>query len=307
MIVVKNIEKRFQSKKILNQISFHIKQGEYVGLIGLNGAGKTTLLHILAGILKEDSGFIRVAGCKNNIYDTKRLKNIGYVSGLHSQLWTDMKLIDSFENCGKMYGIKREEWNKRMECLLKEMDLRDCLELPVNQLSLGQRMRGEFVYAMIPCPKLLIMDEATIGLDVAVKERIITYLQRLRKDGRTTLLFVSHNLAEVERICDRLMVLEGGKLIYDGDLNAFLEENALCYRLSVEFLGEFPDFEDLPLERYEIRKNKLEIIFDAKKISVAVLIKQLTQKIKIINVELEEPRLEDIIRRSGKRGGLSCQ
>lgn len=297
MIVVKDVSKKFDKKPVLKQVSFHIAPNECVGIIGRNGAGKTTLLNILAGIVKTDSGFVRINGCRDTMKDFNTLKKLSYVSGIKTQLWTDMKLIYSFENCGKMYGINEKDFKIRLQILLEELDIRNCLNEQVKSLSFGQRIRSELVYALLPKPEILFLDEALIGLDVTVKERIMKLFKKMKEEKNATMLYTGHNLIEIEKLCDRVIVLDEGSIIFDGKTERLMKEFAPEYKADIETEGELPDLEDLPVEKYGIDKNILWIRYDKKKIKTSDVIRHVINRCKIKNVKIVEPNLEDTIRK----------
>lgn len=202
MIVLKNISKKLQEKAVLYDISFHISPNENVGIIGLNGAGKTTLLNVMAGIIKPDSGFIRVGGVENVIEHKEVLRDVTYVSGIKTQLWSDIRIKDSLAHCIQMYRLSKEEAMNRFKELDKVFEVHKFLQQLPRDLSLGGRMRCELVYALLAKPKVLLIDEAMIGLDVSHKYKIMQYFSRLRKEKQMTIIYTSHNLQDVEKLCD---------------------------------------------------------------------------------------------------------
>lgn len=305
MLVVKNVKKELNAsgnkKLVLDNISFHIAENEFVSIIGKNGAGKTTLLNVLSGIWKADEGFVRIMGCKDTLKEFDVLRKISYVSGTKSQLWSDMNLRFSFENCAKMYSISKNDYNSRLDKLLDLTDMSECMDVPIQNLSLGQRMRAEFVYALLPEPKILFLDEAMIGLDITIKEKLVNYLVNLKKDKKTTLIYTSHNLLEVERICDRVILLDEGKVIYDDSINKIMSEFSPTYKMVVYTNNKLPDMEDLPLERYEINNNKCVIWFDKQKLDKKDIIRHITEQCEIVDMRLDEPTLEDTIKNIYKK------
>lgn len=263
MIVVKDVNKCLGNKQILKDISFHISTGEVVGLIGKNGAGKTTLLKVLTGQLREDSGFVRVNHRKNLFSHYDELKEVAFVSGERSQLWKDMKLQYSYDNCGKMYDLKKE-YKDRLHYLTDRFGIQECLDKPVYMLSLGQKMRAEIVYALLPSPKLLIMDEAMVGLDVSVKEDITNLLIELRNKTDTTILYTTHNLLEIERICSRVILLDRGKILFDDSVDRIMGTYSAYYTMHLTISGQLPDMEDLPVEKMILENQHVTIQYDRK-------------------------------------------
>lgn len=297
MIVIKDVSKKLDKKQVLQDISFHIKKGECVGIIGRNGAGKTTLLNMISGILKTDAGFMRVHFAEDTLKSFEVLRKMAYISAGKSQLWRDWKLMDSFENCGKMYRIPKEEFQERLGQLTEQLDMKECLDKKVYELSLGQRMRGEIIYSLLPKPELLLLDEAMIGLDVSVKCKIMDLFQQLKEEKKTTMIFTSHNLTEVEKLCDRVILLEEGKILFDGSIEKIKKDFAPLYQLDAEVEGNFPDLEDLPVEKFSINGNIISIQFDKQKIETAELLKHITGKCRIKDARIKEPNLEDTIRK----------
>lgn len=297
MIILKDISKQFGSKKVLDNISFHISPGESVGIIGLNGAGKTTLLNIISGILKPDSGFIRVNGMENMLKEYKMLRNIAYVSGTKFQLWKDLTIKASLENCIQMYQIDKEKAGKRLENLDEVFFIKKLLFSQPENLSLGERMRCELVYALLAETKVLMLDEAMIGLDVSIKHKIMEYFKAYKQEKKSTMLFTSHNLLEVEELCDRVILLDKGKIIFDGTIERLMQEFAPPFRMDMKLEGNLPDFEDLPFEKMVVEKDSLQIIYDKQKIETANIMKHVLAKCKINDVRIYEPDLEGTIQR----------
>lgn len=297
MIVVKDVSKVFGEKQVLQNISFHISEFESVGIIGKNGAGKTTLLNMISGLLKPDTGFLRLHLEKETLENFELLRKVSYVSGTKSQLWSDWKLLDSFENCAKMYRIEKRDFRRRLEELTELFEMTECLDKQVKSLSLGQRMRGEMIYALLPQPEILLLDEAMIGLDVSVKYKMMDFLEKLKKEKKTTMVITSHNLTEMERLCDRVILLERGSIIFDGSIEKIKRDFAPAYRLTIEVDGNFPDLEDLPIEKFVINNQTMTVLFDRQKVETAELLKHITGKCKLKDARIREPNLEDTIRK----------
>lgn len=297
MIVLKDVNKKFESKQVLKDISFHISPGERVGIIGKNGAGKTTLLQVIAGLIRPDSGFIRVENAENTLKDYTVLRNMACVSGTKSQLWNDLRVKDSLEHCIRMYGIPREKAKQKFEQLMSVFDIRAFLNEEPGRLSQGERMRCELVYALLADPKLLLLDEAMIGLDVSAKYKIMQYLLSYCKEKKSTLLYTSHNLTEVEKLCERIIVLDQGQIIFDGSIERIMLQYAPLYRMEADVEGILPDLEDLPLENVFIENDRMCFVYDHRKIDTAQILKHLMGKSRIKDVRLSEPDLEETIRK----------
>ena len=297
MIVLKDICKKLGENQVLDHISFHISLNENVGIIGLNAAGKTTLLNVIAGVLKPDSGFIRVGGSENVFEDKKMLRKLSYVSGMGHQLWEDLRVKDSFENGIKMYHLDEKRAKVRLEELEELFEIKDLVHMRPQKLSLGERMRCELVYGLLAEPQILMLDEAMIGLDVSVKYKIMEYFQEYRKKRQSTILFTSHNLMEVENLCDRIILLDKGTVIFDGSVERIMKEFAPLYRMKMKTEGILPDFDDLPLEKIRILQDGIEVIYDQQKIKTEQILEHVVKKTPVEEVKLYEPDLEGTIKK----------
>lgn len=296
MIVVKDVGKKLGNRQVLRDISFHVAPFECVGIIGKNGAGKTTLLNVLTGILRADCGFLRVNGCKEIRANLSALKKVVYISGMKPQLWSDMKLVCSYENCAEMYGIGKEHYKNRLEELVAQFGLSDCLGKTVSQLSLGQKMRAELVYALLPEPELLLLDEALVGIDLSMKEKIMGILRKLKEERKMTILYTSHNLMEIEKLCDRVLLLDEGRMIFDGKTEELMRSYAPEYQMEIKINGTFPDMEDLPVSSYRICHDVLSVRFGRQKIEAAEIIRHILAYAHIDGIKITEPTLEDTVR-----------
>lgn len=303
MIILKDICKELGNKRILDNISFHISPGEAVGLAGLNGAGKTTLLNVIAGILKPDAGFIRINGTENQLEKYEVLRELSYVSGTKSQLWADLTVGSSLENCVKMYGIDSEIARERLRELEEVFQIQEFMTALPENLSLGERMRCELVYGLLPNPKILMLDEVMIGLDVSVKHKIIRYFERYGKERQPTIIYTSHNLTEVEKLCDRILLIDNGRMIFDGSIERIMREFAPLYRMELKLKGELPDLEDIPIHKFSLAEDILTIEYDRQKIDTAQILKHIMEKSRIMDVKLHEPDLEGTIQKVYEREG----
>lgn len=297
MIVLNEIEKEFQNKSALKNISFHIAPGEKVGIIGKNGAGKSTLMNVISGIIKPDKGFVRVNGVKNPLKHRDALRKFAYISGTRSHLWEDLKIKDSYEHCARMYQIEKEIAKNRLSTLDEIFEITPFLNTTPRQLSLGERMRCELVYGLLIEPEILMMDEALIGLDVSRKLKIMKYFESCRKEKNSTLLYTSHQLMEIEKFCDRVIFLNKGEIIFDGSVERMIKVFAPCYHMEVKLYGDFPDFEDLPVEKFCFENGKLSVVYDKQKIETTEIIKHIMEKSNVQDVKIKEPDLEEIMLR----------
>lgn len=297
MIIVDNINKSFNGKKIIDSLSFHIPKKEIVGFIGANGAGKTTTIKMMTGILKQDTGLIRVAGINPTRNKQENLRNIGCVSGITTQLWKDMKLKDSYSLAKEMYRINKNDFENNMKYLNEKLDLDEILEIPVNKLSLGQRVRSEVAYSLLHNPKVLYLDEATIGLDVVNREKVLNIIKDVNEKKGTTILFASNNLSDIEKVCKRIVVIDKGKKAYEGDISRIKKQYASVYQLEIKIGNKkIPDFQDLPIKRYKLEEDKIFVYYENNNINAPTIIKHIISQCFVKDIKIIEPSLESVIR-----------
>ncbi|HEX7058063.1 MAG TPA: ABC transporter ATP-binding protein [Bacilli bacterium] len=211
-------KRRYQTVTAVNDITFTIPEGEICGYIGENGAGKSTTIKMLTGILVPTSGKVRVNGFVPFKEREKFVRGIGVVFGQRSQLWWDIGVIESFRLLRKVYRVPEPEFKKRLDDLTERLQLTDLLHRPVRKLSLGQRMRCELAAALLHNPSILFLDEPTIGLDIVVKTEIREFLLSMNQTHGTTILLTTHDLQDIEALCSRVIMLDDGRIIYDGSL-----------------------------------------------------------------------------------------
>lgn len=208
----------FKTVAAVQGISFHIAEGEMVGLIGLNGAGKTTTLKMLAGLIHPSEGTIKVNGFTPKELKKEYLKEIGLVMGNKSQLWWDISAYASFELEGAIYGLEDNEIKQRIDTLANILDVTDLLKTPVRKLSLGERMKMELILVLLHNPSILFLDEPTIGLDILSQKKLRDFIRLYNKEHAATMIITSHNMRDVEELCDRVIVIDQGTIIYDGSI-----------------------------------------------------------------------------------------
>ena len=210
--------RKYEVKEAVKGINFEIKEGEMVGYIGSNGAGKSTTIKMMCGILNPTGGKVLIDGMEPYKKRKQVAQNIGVVFGQKTQLWWDIQLIESFKVLKEIYQISDEDYKERMEFLESVLGLSDFLKQPVRTLSLGQRMRADLAASLLHNPKVLFLDEPTIGLDVLVKEKIREAIKEMNKKYNTTVILTTHDMADIENLCNRIIIIDEGNVIYDGDL-----------------------------------------------------------------------------------------
>ena len=210
--------RKYEEVKAVDDISFEIEQGEIVGYIGANGAGKSTTIKMMCGILHPTSGTVTVNGMGFEKDRQKINKDMGVVFGQKTQLWWDIPLIETFKILKSIYEVPDDEYNERFEYLCELLDMKPFLTQTVRSLSLGQRMRADFAAALIHSPKIVYLDEPTIGLDVLVKDKIRSAIKDLNKKYNITVILTTHDMKDIEELCNRIIIIDKGKILYDGSL-----------------------------------------------------------------------------------------
>ena len=215
---------QYKEKEAVKGISFSIQQGECVAFLGANGAGKSTTIKMLTGIMKPTDGKIFIMGnepCRERI---RNARNIGVVFGQKTQLWWDIPVKDSFELLHSIYEIPDNVYEENLDLFKKILELEEFMDQPARKLSLGQRVRADIAAALLHDPPVLFLDEPTIGLDVAVKQKVYQFLQYINKEKRTTILLTSHDLKDMEWLCRRLIILEKGEILFDDEITKIFDD-----------------------------------------------------------------------------------
>ena len=281
-------------------VSFTIGRGECVGYIGANGAGKSTTIKMLTGILVPTSGSLQVCGLEPTRARARLARRIGAVFGQRSQLWWDLPLRDSFRLLGAVHRLPREAWEPRRDECVELLDMGPFLDTPVRQLSLGQRMRGEVTAALLHSPDLLLLDEPTIGLDLLSKESLRSFLVRERRERGTTILLTTHDLPDIERLCDRLLVVDHGRLVYDGDIPGLVARVGARRVLVVDLETPSPPLDDVPDARLvDVQASGLRqrLAFSPERTTAAAVLAAVAARAPVRDLSVEEPDIEDVVRR----------
>jgi len=294
--------REYEERVAVARVTMSIKPGELVGYIGPNGAGKSTTIKMLTGILVPTSGEVRVAGIVPYEVRSQNARNIGVVFGQRSQLYWDLPLVESFELLRAIYAVPRERYRRNLDDFISLLEMKDFLHTPVRQLSLGQRMRGDFAAAMLHDPKIIYLDEPTIGLDVVAKEAIRTFISRVNEERKTTVILTTHDLADVERLCRRIVLIDRGAIIYDGDVERIKSEYGQYRTLVIHFAQTVgtPSLEGAELVSSDGTTARLR--FDRNRERADRLIRLASERYPVEDVSIEEPDLESIIRRIYREG-----
>jgi ABC-2 type transport system ATP-binding protein len=289
------IKSNFITKEVLKGISFDISEGEIVGYIGPNGAGKSTTIKILTGILVPSSGEVSVCG---RVPWEKRVENgydIGVVFGQRSQLWWDIPVYDTFNLLSKMYKLPNSVYKNNLETIVDVLEIKNLLNIPVRQLSLGQRMRAELAAAIIHNPRVLYLDEPTIGLDIVVKRKIREFIKRINEEFNTTVILTTHDISDIEKVCSRVIVIDKGVIIYDNSLEQLKDRFSRFSEIEIK-TDNIPDIENLSVDDMSLRvtENLIKVKY-SKNIKPIDIINQVAIKNKIIDFTIKENDIEDII------------
>jgi len=297
---------KFEEKQAVKDISFSIEKGEMVGFIGPNGAGKSTTIKMLSGILCPDSGKVEVAGYIPYKQRKEYVKNIGVVFGQKSQLQWDLPVIDSFELLRAIYRIPEAEYKKNYNRFVEMLDMSEFLNRPVRQLSLGQRMRADIVAALLHSPKVIFFDEPTIGVDVVGKETIRNFIRELNKEDEVSMIFTTHDMQDIEKTCDRLIIIDKGLKVYDGALMGIREKYGTTRQLDVEFVQntEIEPIKDVDIKRLDERK--VRFTFENHAVQIDGLMNHLLSKYGIRDINVSEPEIEALIRKIYNGEVLTC-
>jgi ABC-2 type transport system ATP-binding protein len=295
----------------VNDISFSITQGEMVGYIGENGAGKSTTIKMLTGILMPTSGKIVVNGMNPHKEREKFVSTIGVVFGQRSQLWWDIAVQESFRLLKKVYKVSDAQYNEHMDHVIKTLDIEPLLDKPVRKLSLGQRMRCELAAALIHNPPLLFLDEPTIGLDVLVKLKIREFLKEINEKYKTTILLTTHDLSDIEALCERVIMLDEGRIIYDGALAHLKDQWADGKALQFQFL-ENVDLRHLNLitsgmdVKWEMdeKESVFTALVDNNDELISQVIAKVVAAIKIKDIKMNDISIEEIVRNIYEKGSV---
>ncbi|WP_254075937.1 ATP-binding cassette domain-containing protein [Streptomyces sp. P3] len=291
------LRRELRQVRAVDGLSFSVARGEMVGYIGPNGAGKSTTIKMLTGILTPSGGRLRVAGIDPSRERTRLAHRIGVVFGQRTTLWWDLPLIDSYRLMHRMYRIPDGRYRENLDRLVELLDLSALLEVPVRQLSLGQRMRGDIAAALLHDPEVLYLDEPTIGLDVVSKARVREFLRELNTERGTTVLLTTHDLQDIEQLCSRVMVIDHGRLVYDGALAGLHEVGESERTLVVDLERESPPIDAGDAARVvRVEGPRQWLAFPASG-SAAALVARIAAEYPLVDLSVREPDIEAVIAR----------
>lgn len=304
MISVNNLSKEFIVKKggkkesiiAVDNVSFEVKQGEMIAFIGPNGAGKSTTIKMLTGVIAKSSGEISVLGYEPQKDRINLVKNIGCLFGQKSSLWMHLPAIDSYRLFGSIYDIDKGELEQRINYLIELFDAHDIVNIPVKKLSLGQRMKAEILASIIHKPKILFLDEPTIGLDVISKKKILGIIKEINEKENVTVFLTSHDMSDVERLCSRVIIIDKGRLVLDDNISSLKDRYSKTKTITVSYDNIVDDnFEKFDVVKYIKEENLISVRVNKNSGNLAKVISSLIKLGEVADIKIDETSLEEII------------
>ncbi|HES5133052.1 TPA: ATP-binding cassette domain-containing protein [Streptococcus pyogenes] len=285
----------------VKDLSFEVPKGQILGFIGANGAGKSTTIKMLTGILKPTSGYCRINGKIPQDNRQDYVRDIGAVFGQRTQLWWDLTLQETYVVLKEIYDVPEKAFRKRMDFLNEVLDLNEFIKDPVRTLSLGQRMRADIAASLLHNPKVLFLDKPTIGLDVSVKDNIRRAITQINQEEKTTILLTTHDLSDIEQLCDRIIMIDKGQEIFDGTVTQLKQSFGKMKSLSFELkpgqeqvVSQFMGLPDITVERHEL---SLDIQYDSSRYQTADIIQKTMADFAVRDLKMTDVDIEDIVRR----------
>ena len=279
----------------VKNVSFEIKKGEIVGYIGPNGAGKSTTIKMLSGILIPDSGKIEINGMVPFKEREKYVRNIGVVFGQRSQLWWDIPAEDTFDLLKDIYNLNEDEYQKTKSELVSMLQIENIMQVPVRQLSLGQRMRCEIAASLLHKPSILFLDEPTIGLDAVSKEIVRDFIKKLNKEENTTVILTTHDMNDIEALANRLILIGKGEILYDGSLKDLKKKYGSYKSVIVNTKSKINKLTKKGIINQEKIDNGYSFIIDTNILSISDFLKYLSDKINIVDVDIDNEKIDNMI------------
>ena len=303
------VVREYKTVAAVDRISFEIRAGEMVGYIGPNGAGKSTTIKMLTGILVPTAGRVRSNGFEPFRERSRYARTIGAVFGQRTQLWWDIAVVESFRLLKKIYAVSDADYAARMREFNEVLEIERYLHTPVRKLSLGERMRCDMAAALLHNPPLLFLDEPTIGLDIVAKENIRAFLKRVNREYGTTVLLTTHDLSDIEELCPRLMIIDHGRLLFDGGLAELKRQlwRDTTVKFDLKDREQAQRFEQLEIPG--IRREKLGdltylLSFGRDDRPTADVIRQVVNAVEVLDIAIEEQSIEEVVKRI-YLGGMS--
>lgn len=279
----------------VKDVSFEIEKGEIIGYIGPNGAGKSTTIKMLSGILTPDEGTININGLSPSKDRIKYVSNIGVVFGQRSQLWWDIPASDTFDLLKDIYKLDESEFNKTREQLIELLDLKNIVNIPVRQLSLGQRMRCEIAASLIHKPSILFLDEPTIGLDAESKIKVRNFIKKINKEMNTTIILTTHDMSDIEALAKRIILIGKGRILYDGNIKKLKEKYDNTKEIQIITKNKLNKLNKKGIIKQTKKDYGYNFILDINFLSISNFLKYLSNLIDIKDIEIENENIDNII------------
>ena len=286
----------------VDDVNFTLQRGELVGYIGANGAGKSTTIKMLTGILVPTSGKVDVMELTPHQDRKEYTRRIGVVFGQRTQLWWDLPVIDSFELLKHIYEIPEHAYKQNLAFFSELLQLHRLLSMPVRKLSLGERMRCDLTAALLHNPEILYLDEPTIGLDVVAKEQVRQFLKQVNAERQVTVILTTHDLNDVEKICQRLIIIDTGRIIYDGGIDELKRRCGRTRMLIVDLARAYSEIQIESADLIRREGNRIWLAFDRDTTSASDVIIRLTAQYEIQDLTISEPEIEEIVRQIYQSG-----
>lgn len=299
---------KYTLKRAVDNISFTIEPGEIVGYIGPNGAGKSTTIKMLVGILVPTSGSVEVNGLRPYEDRIENARNMGVVFGQRTQLWWDIPVSESLYLMKHMYKIPEKQFKHNMELFSDILGIDQFMQTPVRQLSLGQKMRADLCAALLHNPEILYLDEPTIGLDVVVKEKIREFIKEVNTTRKTTVILTTHDITDIEKLCSRVIVIDQGRVMYDGNLDNLKVEYGSVETIRLDFvgdIGEMTELRMLGIDDCNIAGNTAIVTYNKHHVNSSKVIGWFMARTEIKDFVVSETEVEEVIRRIYQQGGSS--
>lgn len=288
-------KREYTEIEALRNVSFKINEGEVVGYIGPNGAGKSTTIKIMSGILLPDSGQCRIMERTPWKERVSHVKNIGVVFGQRTQLWWDVPVIDSFELLKDIYKTPLQEYKRNLDMLVEALDIAAILNTPVRQLSLGQRMRCEITASLLHSPKILFLDEPTIGLDAVSKIAVRNFIKSINSEKKVTVILTTHDMNDIEALAERILLIGKGRLLYDGNVDSMRSRFGTTKTITVDYAENNSPLNIPGTSNLTWSPERASLQVDTKATNVSHVIAMLSEKLEIRDVTVENPPIEEII------------
>ncbi|RKU29830.1 sugar ABC transporter ATP-binding protein [Candidatus Poribacteria bacterium] len=289
--------------KAVDDISFSVERGEILGYIGPNGAGKSTTIKMLTGVLMPTRGIVRVTGLIPHKQRRQHAKNIGVVFGQRTQLWWDIAVIEAFTLLRDIYQVNEQEFQQRLKKFDEILGIAPLLHTPVRKLSLGQRVRCDIVASLLHNPEIVFLDEPTIGLDIEVKAKIREFIKEINRKYETTVILTTHDLSEIENLCNRILIIDRGKILFDGSLQKAKDEFGRLRKVTFQFYNEVSSsslkerFADSRLDWAQNSEYSVSVVFDRNDVSAIEIIGKMMNAFRIGDIFLKEPQIEEVVKR----------